>query len=379
MDFKKNMLKNEKLLSNYACKESDAIRLKEIDLNDIRPSYFRDTDRILYSLSFNRYINKTQVHTNVQNDHISKRIIHVQLVSKIARTIGRALNLNEDLIEAMALGHDIGHVPFGHEGEAILNEISLKHNQGPFIHSAQSVRVLNELEKNGEGNNLTIQVLDGILCHNGEIGKLKYTYHKKTIEQVIEEYQKCFQKEKFYLTLEPMTLEGCVLQLSDMISYLGKDVEEAVMLGIITKEDIPDNIVQVLGNNNREIVNSIVLDVINNSYNKNYLKLSEPIFKAIEKLEKFNYEKIYFKSNSHIHKKEYTKMFNFLFDTYLEDIKTKKYKTSIYPIFLSRMNEKYLENNSLERQVIDYLAGMTDNYFINEYNNFTLKDCKKVK
>ena len=168
MNVKEKMLRYEKLYNKYASFDKDAIRLNEF-IPDIRPNYFRDADRILHSASYTRYMGKTQVFTLSENDNISTRMVHVQLVSKIARTIGRALSLNEDLIEAIALGHDLGHVPFGHEGEKILNEISVKCGEGYFNHNVQSVRELMILENNGKGCNLTIQTLDGILCHNGEL------------------------------------------------------------------------------------------------------------------------------------------------------------------------------------------------------------------
>ena len=197
MNIRERMLKNEKNLNEYATLDKDAIRLFQNE-KDIRPEFFRDTDRIIFSKSYMRYMDKTQVFPNKENDHISKRIIHVQLVSKIARTIGRSLNLNEDLIEAIALGHDLGHVPFGHLGESFLNEISIKNNEGIFMHNVQSVRTLMNLENNGEGLNLTIQVLDGILCHNGELVLDKYQSIKKTKEKLIEEYHNCYKDKKIY-------------------------------------------------------------------------------------------------------------------------------------------------------------------------------------
>ena len=178
---KNNFLNNEKYLSEYACLDKEAIRFKEED-SDIRPNYFHDIDRIIHSLSYTRYLDKTQVFTRSDNDHISKRITHVQLVSKIARTIGRALALNEDLIEAIALGHDIGHTPLGHTGEAILNDLSLQELNEYFAHNIQSVRHLMIVDNNGKGFNLTVQVLDGIMCHNGEMLDSKYTPVKKDKE-----------------------------------------------------------------------------------------------------------------------------------------------------------------------------------------------------
>ena len=165
---KKNFLKKERGLSSYATKSKEAIRLKPF-VEDIRPPFFHDIDRIIHSLSYTRYLNKTQVFSSSPNDHVSKRITHVQLVSKIARTIGRALNLNEDLIEAIALGHDIGHTPLGHAGEEMIANISRRELKEEFAHNIQSVRYYMAVANHGEGLNLTIQVLDGIMTHNGEM------------------------------------------------------------------------------------------------------------------------------------------------------------------------------------------------------------------
>ena len=237
---KKNMLKNETLVNNFATLNKSAIRIhKQNSSKDIRGEFFRDIDRIIYSLSYTRYADKTQVFSLINNDNISRRFIHVQLVSKIARTIGRSLNLNEDLIEAIALGHDIGHVPFGHAGEKILNTLSQKCLNEYFMHNIQSVRTFMNLEKNGDGNNLTIQVLDGIMCHNGEKLLQKYEPQNKTVTTFLEEYNACYHDITIANQLVSMTLEGCVVRISDVIGYIGKDIEDAVMLGLINRNDIP--------------------------------------------------------------------------------------------------------------------------------------------
>ena len=182
-DVKLVMLKQESLLSEKACKSNECIRLNG-DKKDIRPEFFRDIDRIIHSQGYTRYIDKTQVYSFTDNDHITHRVLHVQLVSKIARTIGRALRLNEDLIEAIALGHDIGHSPFGHVGEKFLNEICKKEKIGYFCHNAQSVRILKDIEN----VNISVQTLDGILAHNGELLLNKYETKKdKTKEDLLNE------------------------------------------------------------------------------------------------------------------------------------------------------------------------------------------------
>lgn len=363
----KNMNKDN-CLSKFACKNADAIRF-ENELNDIRPPFFRDIDRIIYSLSYTRYIDKTQVYSEVDNDHISKRMTHVQMVSKVARTIGRALSLNEDLIEAAALGHDIGHVPFGHVGETILNKISLEVNEGYFNHNVQSVREFMYLENNGNGLNLTIQALDGMLCHNGELELEKYEPVNKNKEEFLNEYKNCYKDKSANIKLRPMTLEGCVVRISDIIAYLGRDVEDAIRLNKLSINDIPNNIKDVLGSSNKEIINTFIMDIIKNSYEKNYISMSKKVFNALKELKKFNYEKIYSVACTNEQKSKWEKMFRKVFENCLMAIKSNDKQANINSKFLCNMSSNYLNNNTDERKVIDYIAGMTDDYLIREYNN----------
>lgn len=362
------MIKGEKLLGDAATRSSEAIRLYEID-EDFRPAFYRDIDRIIYSLSYERYMDKTQVFTNVKNDHISKRMIHVQLVSKIARTIGRALNLNEDLIEAIALGHDIGHVPFGHKGESILNDLSVKYGEGNFYHNVQSVRNLMFLENNGKGANLCIQTLDGIMSHNGEIVINRYEPVKKSVDEFLKEYTDSYFNPDIVKKQRPMTLEGCVVRISDVIGYLGRDVEDAIRLGKIKKEDLPDSVINLLGSRNGEMVDTIIINIINNSIGKKYIEISPSIFKAINDLKDFNYKNIYLRTESADELKHIKFMFEYLFETYLNDLNKENKNSNIYKVFLNDMDYNYLVNTSKTRMVIDYIAGMTDEYFIREFNN----------
>lgn len=366
MNINDNMLRYEKDLSPYASKNKDAIRLYK-NTKDLRPEYFRDIDRIIHSLSYTRYSDKTQVFSNNNNDHISKRIIHVQLVSKIARTIGRALKLNEDLIEAISLGHDLGHVPFGHVGESILNKISINNNIGIFMHNIQSVRNLMYIEDNGEGKNLTIQVLDGILCHNGEKLLQKYTYKTKSKDEFLKDLKNSYKDKNYANNLTPSTLEACVVRISDIIAYIGRDLEDAIEIGIIKKQDIPKSIKNTLGSRNKEIVNTLILDIINNSIDKDYIMLSTNIYNALNELIKFNYENIYFKANTKDQLEEYNLMFNVVFNKNLYILNNNLTNYNIYKKFLNNMNDSYKEN-SKEQIVLDYIAGMTDNYFIHEFN-----------
>lgn len=327
------MLLRENFYSPYATKDKESIRLIPIE-EDIRPNFFRDIDRIIHSTSYTRYMDKTQVFSLKDNDNISKRMVHVQLVSKIARTIGRALSLNEDLIEAAALGHDLGHVPFGHEGERILNKISLKHNEGYFNHNVQSVRELMNIENDGEGINLSIQTLDAILCHNGELELKEYHPKKKTTDEFLQDYENCYKIEGYTKTLIPNTLEGCVVRISDIIAYLGRDIEDAERLNLIKKEDLPKEITDIIGSTNKEIVNTLIMDIINNSIDKPYLKMSDNVFEALKKLKKFNYENIYSKANTKEELTEYENMFESLFNHLLKDIKDNNTDSNIYKIFI---------------------------------------------
>lgn len=366
MDIKKNMLKNETYLCEYASFNKDAIRFEE-EKTDIRPEYFRDIDRIIHSMNYSRYINKTQVFTKPHNDHVSTRMIHVQLVSKVARTIGRALLLNEDLIEAAALGHDLGHTPFGHFGESVLNEISLKHNEGYFMHNVQSVRNMMFVENHGKGHNLTIQVLDAFLCHNGELVQNEYRPVKKTKEEFLEQYETCYKDKSVSKDLVPMTLEGCVVRISDIIAYLGRDIEDAIRLKVFDINELPKSIGDILGNSNRDIINTIILDIIENSIGKDYISMSPKVYKAIKDLKEFNYQNIFSKSMTD-ETREYLKNgFYQLFNYFLKQIKEKNMKSIIFKDFLKDMDESYLNNTTDERKVIDFIAGMTDEYFLYQY------------
>ena len=294
---RENMILRESVLSKYACKSENGILLKE-DKEDIRPIFFRDIDRIIHSLGYTRYIDKTQVFSFAKNDHITHRVLHVQLVSKIARTIGRSLRLNEDLIEAIALGHDIGHSPFGHKGEKYLNDICIKENIGYFCHNAQSVRVLKELEE----LNISLQTLDGILAHNGEILINKYEYNEnKTEDDFVIDLNSAFHEKDYSRKIVPMTLEASVVRLSDIIAYVGRDIEDSIKMGIIQREDLPKDITDVLGDNNSKIVDTLIKDIIINSFDKPYLTFSKEVFEALMKLKDWNYKYIYASEEANKH------------------------------------------------------------------------------
>ena len=362
---KHNFLKIEDTYSKYATKSSEAVRFHSID-DDIRAPFFRDVDRIIHALSYTRYADKTQVYSFKKNDHISERMLHVQLVSKVARTIGRALNLNCDLIEAIALGHDVGHTPLGHTGEALLNEISLRELGEYFAHNIQGVRYYMEVENHGEGLNLTLQVLDGIMCHNGEMLSNVYTPVSKTKEEFLEQYKNAYHDIKEANHIPPMTLEGCVVRISDIIGYIGRDIEDAIQLGLFEREELPKEITDILGNTNSEIMNTLILDIIENSLDKPYIAMSDNIYHALFALKKFNMENIYSKSITKDELEYYRKGMNKIYQMYLDDIRSHNTSSIIYRIFINSQTSKYLSNNSDERIVIDFIAGMTDDLFISE-------------
>lgn len=368
----KILLNNEMLeeyLSPYACKSSQAVRMKKESRKNefnIRNDFSRDADRILHSTAYTRYIDKTQVFSLFNNDLITHRGLHVQFVAKIARTVGKALKLNEDLIEAIALGHDLGHVPFGHTGERFLSEICEENGLGYFLHNVQSVRVLEELENEGKGLNISIQVLDGILCHNGEFLCKRYVPNfNKTPEEFWSEYERCYIEKGFEKTIRPMTLEGCVVRICDVIAYIGRDIEDAIKVNLIEREDLPDLVVSVLGNTNSQIIDSLVEDLIANSYDKPYLEFSREKFNALKKLLDFNYRNIYSNPKKEDKEEKYRGLFISLFESLQEDLALKR--GYIYENYLSEMKKGYTKDNSSDRIIVDFMAGMTDKFFINQY------------
>jgi len=371
-----NLQRERKTLSKHACLSKSAIRFAEDDIPDkinIRPAFFHDTDKIIHSLAYTRYIDKTQVFYLFENDHITHRVLHVQLVSKIARVIGRALSLNEDLIDAVSLGHDLGHVPYGHDGERKLNEITHKLTGEYFCHNAQSVRALKTIENKGKGINLTLQVLDGILCHNGELLLKEYRPdYKKNKDQFLDEYESCWTIKDNSKKIKAMTLEGCVMRISDVIAYIGRDLEDAITLGLIKRKDIPKSVSETIGNTNSQIINNFALDIINNSYGKDYIMLSDEKFNAITEFYEFSKSAIYQNPKKSTQDSKIKNMFDVLFRVYLDDLEKDNNESSILKYFLKNKDSDYRESTSKPRIVCDYIAGMTDNFFNNEFKKIMI-------
>ena len=355
------------MLSPLAVRNADGIRRMPDERMEsgYRQAFSVDVDRILHSLAYARYIDKTQVFYLVKNDHITHRVLHVQLVSKIARTIGRFLNLNEDLIEAIALGHDIGHTPFGHDGENFLSEICRNHRIGYFHHNLQSVHFLEKVERKGEGWNLCLQTLDGILGHDGEIHSEKLLpATDKTFDLMDREITA--KKNDPQTVLIPMTLEGCLVRMADTISYIGRDIEDAIRLKLIHRSDLPQESVSLLGDTNGTIVFNLVTDIICSSRGKPYIAFSSEVSEALKHLKSFNYEHIYMNSRIKKHTRRIKKLFEMLFETYLEDLNNRRESSVIFSQFLKDMKQNYIQNHQPAEIVRDFISGMTDQYFLDQ-------------
>jgi len=370
-------------LSDHASKSEEGLRRKHYKKEDIRAAYSRDADRIIHTHAYSRYIDKTQVFFLVDNDHTTHRVLHVQLVSRIARTIGRALKLNEDLIEAISLGHDIGHAPFGHIGEEILSEVLSENCKeyavGRFLHNVQGVQFLDKIED----CDLTLQVLDGILCHNGEDHKQKLEPVKdKDWEKFDNEIKEIKNGEKDYV---PMTLEGCVVRFADVIAYLGRDLEDAIEVGLIeSTSKVPEHCREKIGVKNHEIVNNLIIDLIENSYGKDYISYSREMSDCLKDYIDFNYGHIYDGMYEHEErsgdKEKIKNMYEKLFETFLEDIIKENKKSEIYGQLIDldwvSKNKKYLENSTPPEKVRDFIAGMTDRYFQKTFKDLMQKTFK---
>jgi len=358
--------KEEERLSPFACLSRNALRRteEEMILAGHRQNFSLDADRILHSLAYSRYVDKTQVFYLIKNDHITHRVLHVQLVSKISRTIGRLLGLNEDLIEAIALGHDIGHPPFGHDGERFLSELCQEAGLGFFLHNIQGVRFLEHIERKGRGWNLALQVLDGILCHNGEIHTRSLSPDRgKTFERMDREM--AAQENDPTRDIPPMTLEGCVVRMADTISYVGRDIEDAIRLGLISRGEIPDSCRQVLGDTNGTIVYTLVEDLVSTSLGKDHAAFSEEVSQALVQLKAFNHERIYMNDRVKKQTPKIKIMFHLLFEKYLRDLETGNPDSDIEKEFLSGMSPDY-RNHTKAAVVRDFIAGMTDDYFLTQ-------------
>ena len=353
------------IYSQSAAFSKDALRRRpeERVQSGYRQSYALDTDRILHSMAYARYIDKTQVFYLIRNDHITHRVLHVQLVSKIARTIGRFLHLNEDLIEAIALGHDIGHTPFGHDGERYLSKLCVDAGIGHFLHNVQSIQFLDCVERKGRGWNLTLQTLDGILCHDGEIhNQVLRPQGEKSFDTLGLEMAK--KKADPDFALMPMTLEGCVVRMADTVAYIGRDLEDAIRLKVVQRGDLPIELTAVLGDSNGTIVYNLVTDIIHCSHTTGHIAFSDRVSNALKQLKQFNLERIYLNPTIKKNAAAIQTLFELLFESYLNDLQKGNERSKIFTGFLADMSEEYIESHRPAEIVRDFIAGMTDRYFL---------------
>ncbi|MFV0363216.1 MAG: deoxyguanosinetriphosphate triphosphohydrolase [Suipraeoptans sp.] len=326
-------LREIEYLSPYATlsKDSKGRKREEVEC-DIRPVFQRDRDRILHCKSFRRMKQKTQVFLLPKGDHYRTRLTHTLEVSQNARTIAKALRLNEDLVEAIALGHDLGHTPFGHAGERALNKVT----SNGFSHNEQSVRVVEKIEKHGEGLNLTEEVIDGILNHKS--------------------------------SKMPNTLEGQIVRLSDKIAYINHDIDDAIRGEILEEKDIPINFANVLGHSTKVRLDTMIHDVITNSMDRNKISMSEAVYEATMGLRVFMFENVYLNKKAKSEEDKAVALMERLFEYYMNhvDILPDKYK------------EMIVNGESKEQVVCDYVAGMTDNFAVKMFEEFFIPKAWKI-
>ncbi len=335
-----------------------------------RGAFVRDVEKIMHSPYYNRYADKTQVFSFYKNDDISHRALHVQLVSRIARNIGRLLGLDLDLIEAIALGHDIGHTPFGHAGERFLNDLYFANTGRYFNHNVHSVRVLDKIFK----LNLTLQTLDGILCHNGEFEcKKYYPSQLSDFNEFDKKIDECYTDKSAIKRLIPSTLEGCVVRISDMIAYIGKDRQDAIKTKLITSEDIFTE--NEIGKYNATIIHNLIVNIVENSYGKDYIRLDDAHYDALKSSKSDNYKIIYQNNKiSDVYDNKIRPMFESVYARLLEDLKNNRKSSPIFKHHIEFVNNanrftdyEYTKNSDFDEIVVDYIASMTDDYFIDLY------------
>ena len=330
---------------------------------DIRGCFFRDVTAIIHSYPYRRLKHKTQVFFAPHNDHICTRMEHVMHVATISVTICKALGLDTDLAWAISVGHDLGHTPFGHTGESIISEY-LK-EQGGFCHEVYSLRVVDHLINNGKGLNLSYGVRDGIINHCGE-----------KFEQYLEPAaQPCVPEEVHSRSFYPCTWEGIAVRMSDKIAYLGRDLEDAMRLGLVRREEIPEIVIRTLGVENSSLINTMVYDVVESTHKVGKIGFSDPVYEALVSLKKFNYEHIYHSQELIKYHQRIQRLIDTLWE-YLSEIfgrygfeyaKYDSEKTNVateFAGYLQKMEAFYKTEKDFSYVIPDYIAGMTDKFAI---------------
>jgi len=330
-----------------------------------RPAFIQDIDKIMHCPYYNRYTDKTQVFSLMKNDDITRRSLHVQLVSRIARTIGRALHLNLDLIEAISLGHDIGHPPFAHSGEVYLDELFYRYAGRHFSHNIHSVRVLDQIFP----LNISLQTLAGIAGHNGEIELSEYRpFPIDDFDEFDQMIEQCYVNKVSANRFQPSTLEGNVVRISDIIAYLGKDRQDAFRIHLAEEHDFSGGLIGVV---HSEIINNLVVNIIENSYGKPYIKLDEAHFSALQESKRDNYSIIYESAAAQAKLNATVKpMMGEIYGQLLDDLTHGKKHSPVfthhidYVNFMRRRHITPYEKTEPNQMIVDYIASMTDDYFI---------------
>ncbi|MBR3226386.1 MAG: HD domain-containing protein [Atopobiaceae bacterium] len=354
----------------HATPHEAALRRDESDRDRdtaLRPAFVRDAEKILHMPAYNRLNGKTQVFSFRENDDITRRGLHVQLVARVARDIGYALGLNLDLIEAIALGHDIGHTPFGHAGERLLNEVFHARTGRWFFHNVQSVRVLDVLY----GRNVSIQTLDGVICHNGEFEKQVLRMSSLSdvagFDAMVDD---CWARgNEAICHLAPMTLEGCVVRISDIIAYVGKDRQDAIRAGIADENTFDDGLG---GAYNAWALRAFVGDVVEHSVGRSHIAMSEEAFAEMRRAKQENYKKIYRASEvDGEFDRGMAELFDALYHDVLDDLAAGREESPVFRHHirimaqsLSHYGRTYDWESDLDLTTVDYLSSMTDNYFM---------------
>lgn len=365
--------------------DEDVVRrsVKEHDEATLaRPAFMRDVEKIVNLPPYNRYSGKTQVFSLVENDDISRRMLHVQLVNRVAQGIGALLGLNANLIEAIALGHDIGHTPFGHAGERYLSKSYHERTGRYFHHNVHSVRVLDQLYP----RNLSLQTLDGVITHNGEFAcQTLECGNTRTFEQLDAMVEACNSDEQVIGTLRPSTLEGCVVRVSDMIAYLGKDRQDAIEMGVIDSLDMFDS--NIIGRDNARIINNVTVDIVNHSYGSNRITMSREVFDDLKLAKRQNYQVIYTQEGILDNPFNVVEsMFEEMYARLLDDLTSERRDSPIFRHHvrsLVRTSHSLTEDDYLAQEpnriVVDYIASMTDNYFMNMYERLFPGSRKRIQ
>ena len=367
----------------YAFDDADVLRREANPHDDAtitRPAFARDIEKIINIPAYNRYADKTQVFSFVENDDICRRGLHVQLVSRISRGIGDLLGLNVQLIEAIALGHDLGHTPFGHAGERYLSEIFEQHTGLTFRHNVHSVRVMDQLYR----RNISLQTLDGALCHNGEFAQQVLKLGDlRTFEQLDDAVARCAADASEIKKLRPSTLEGCVVRVCDMVAYIGKDRLDAIDVGVIQSHDMFDS--AYIGRMNSQIIHNMTVDIVNNSYGRDHIAMSREAFDDIVLAKRQNYEKIYYQEGTVSEFENIVQeMFEEMYERLLDDLLRGDESS---PVFKHHVQSLVAKSNSVSRDVylqeepnriiVDFISSMTDSYFLALYHHLFPNSTKR--